>query len=250
MPQPSTQQWINITDKSWEVANFPNCVGAVDGKHIRIQKPSNTGSEFFNYKKYFSIILIAIANAQYKFVAVDIDSYGRSNDSRVFKSSAMGKRLYSGDFGLPAPRPFPGTEGPPMPFVVVGDEAFQMCANLLKPYSNRGRNFRQRIYNYRLTCQTFCGMLLWHFGFTVEDLLTAHPSLHACDLRRSKSCSHSSQLCVDKGASAHGPSGHRVLSSWNSGFLKEINCSNNAHERPILRNSSCPSKACWSGRSA
>ncbi|XP_069818599.1 uncharacterized protein [Dendropsophus ebraccatus] len=94
---------------------------------------------------------MAIADAQYKFVAVDIGSFGRTNDSRVFKNSSMSRRLYTGNFGLPDPRPFPGTDGPLVPFVVVADEAFQMCENLLKLYSSRGLNYRQRIYNYRLT---------------------------------------------------------------------------------------------------
>ncbi|XP_069800071.1 uncharacterized protein [Dendropsophus ebraccatus] len=151
IPHPSAQQCMDIADKFFEVTQFPNCVGAVDGKHIRIQKPQNTGSQFYNYKKYFSVILMAIADAQYKFVAVDIGLFGWTNDSRVFKNSSMGRRLYTGTFGLPDPRPFPGTDGPLVPFVVVADEAFQMCENLLKPYSSRGLNYRQRIYNYRLT---------------------------------------------------------------------------------------------------
>ncbi|XP_056397868.1 uncharacterized protein LOC130293341 isoform X2 [Hyla sarda] len=145
IPHPSVQQWIDIADKFWEVTRFPNCVGAVNGKHILIQRPSNPESEFL------STIIMAIANAEYKFVAVDIGQYGRTNESRVIRNSAMVRRLYSGDFGLPAARPFPGTDGSPMPFVFVGDEASQMCGNLVKPYSRQGLNYRQRVYNHRLT---------------------------------------------------------------------------------------------------
>ncbi|XP_044151430.1 protein ALP1-like [Bufo gargarizans] len=151
LPHPTCQQWISIADKFYEVTQFPNCIGAVDGKHVRLLKPPRSGSSFFNYKKYFSVILMAIVDANYKFVAVDIGAFGRTNDSRVFKNSNMGKRLYSGNFGIPEPRPLPGTTNPALPFVLVGDEAFQMCGNLLKPYASRGLDYRKRVFNYRLT---------------------------------------------------------------------------------------------------
>ncbi|XP_040264712.1 protein ANTAGONIST OF LIKE HETEROCHROMATIN PROTEIN 1-like [Bufo bufo] len=150
IPHPTTERWLQIADKFMETSQFPNCVGAVDGKHIRIVKPSGSGSEFFNYQKYFSIILMAIADADYRFVAVDIGAYGRRNDSMAFKNSSMGHLLYSKQFGLPPPRPLPGTDRPPKPFVVVGDEAFQMCENLIKPYSSRDLNSTKCVYNYRL----------------------------------------------------------------------------------------------------
>lgn len=94
---------------------------------------------------------MSIADAKYCFIAVDIGRYGRTNDSLVFKESKIGRLLYEGPLGLPSLRPLPGTEGPPMPFVVVADEAFQMSQNLLKPYASRTLTSTQRIFNYRLT---------------------------------------------------------------------------------------------------
>ncbi|KAM4030026.1 uncharacterized protein ACNLHF_022055 [Anomaloglossus baeobatrachus] len=151
LPQPTSAQWLEIADKFYEVANFPNCLGALDGKHIRIQKPGHSGSLYYNYKKIFSIVLMAIADARYRFVAVDIGAYGRTNDSRVFKESNMGKCLYSSGLNIPPSRPLPGTEGPSLPLVLVGDEAFQLGTNLMKPYSSRNLNTSRRIFNYRLS---------------------------------------------------------------------------------------------------
>ncbi|XP_044133457.1 protein ANTAGONIST OF LIKE HETEROCHROMATIN PROTEIN 1-like [Bufo gargarizans] len=151
IPTPNQQRWLQIEKKIYEVCQFPHCVGAVDGKHIRIIKPPGTGSEFYNYKKYFLIVLMAIADAEYRFVAVHIGAYGRTNDSMIFKNSFMGRSVYNRRFDFPPPEPMPGTDSPPLPYVLVGDEAFQMSGNLIKPYSSRGLDATKRIFNYRLT---------------------------------------------------------------------------------------------------
>ncbi|KAM4021672.1 uncharacterized protein ACNLHF_026994 [Anomaloglossus baeobatrachus] len=151
IPQPTQELWMSTAAHFYEICDFPNCCGAVDGKHVRIVKPANTGSEHFNYKKYFSVVLMAIANASYKFLAVDIGAYGRSNDSQIFKTSIMGRNLYGDRFSFPPPSPLPQTSGPPLPFVILADEAFQLHTHLLKPYSSRGLTYEQKIFNYRLS---------------------------------------------------------------------------------------------------
>ena len=40
--------WIRTADEFYERTNFPNCIGAVDGKHIRIRKPNESGFQFSN----------------------------------------------------------------------------------------------------------------------------------------------------------------------------------------------------------
>ncbi|KAF2897014.1 hypothetical protein ILUMI_09163, partial [Ignelater luminosus] len=52
--------------------NMPNCIGAIDGKHISIQSPFKSGTRFYNYKHFYSIHLMAICDADYKFIFVDI----------------------------------------------------------------------------------------------------------------------------------------------------------------------------------
>lgn len=54
MKEPSTEEWMEIARGFEKYTNFPNCIGAVDGKHITIIKPLDSGSMFYNYKHFFS----------------------------------------------------------------------------------------------------------------------------------------------------------------------------------------------------
>lgn len=151
LKKPTTEDWCKIAEVFWDRCNFPNCVGAIDGKHIRIVKPIGSGSKFYNYKKYFSFVLLAVADANYCFSYVDIGSYGSSSDSSIFARSSFGRMLRENRLNLPPDCPLPGTNGPPLPFAFVGDEAFALSEHLLRPYSNRSLNVDKRVFNYRLT---------------------------------------------------------------------------------------------------
>ncbi|XP_073509699.1 uncharacterized protein [Phyllobates terribilis] len=150
MPSPTEETWLQVAAGFQTVANFPNCIGAVDGKHVRVQQPPRSGSRFFNYKKFFSVVLMAVADAHFKFVAIDVGAYGSTGDSRVFRSSQIGLQILQDGVTLPAPRPLPGSTHP-VPFVMVSDEAFPLQTNLLRPYPRRALNARRRIFNYRLS---------------------------------------------------------------------------------------------------
>jgi len=152
MPEPTTEIWANIANEFFRKTNFPNCIGAIDGKHIRCMKPIGSGSNFYNYKKYFSVVLMALADANLKFIAIGKGAYGKEEDSTVFQNSALGQKLYSGTLNLPQPKCLPNSsDNMPQPFVVVADEAFKLSTNLLKPYPSRQLTARKRVFNYRLS---------------------------------------------------------------------------------------------------
>lgn len=50
MPAFNKEYFIDTANGFNEHWNFPNCVGAIDGKHVSIKAPPNSGSIFFNYK--------------------------------------------------------------------------------------------------------------------------------------------------------------------------------------------------------
>lgn len=148
---PTEEQWLQIEKGFYNLWQIPNCIGALDGKHIRIRAPASTGSMYFNYKKYFSIILLAVCDARYFFTYVDIGAYGSQSDGGVLKNSSFGIKLKNRELQIPNSKTLPGTYTK-APFYLVGDEGFPLQLNLLRPYSKRrGGNMPEdeSIFNYR-----------------------------------------------------------------------------------------------------
>ena len=144
----SEQDWKAISSKFYEEWDFTNCLGALDGKHVAIECPGFSGSEYYNYKGFFSIVLMAICDAQYCFTIVDIGNFGRDNDAQIFTSSEMGKAFISDNMSVPSQTV---VEGFILPHVLVSDEIFGLKTWLMKPYPGKDLNEEQRIFNYRLS---------------------------------------------------------------------------------------------------
>ena len=122
----------------------------MDGKHILIKPPPNSGSYYFNYKPRFSIVLLAIVDADYNFLYVDIGCNGRISDGGVFKNSILYQALEENILNVPTAEFLPGTQLS-IPYALVADEAFPLKEYILKPYRQRGLTPERRIFNYRLS---------------------------------------------------------------------------------------------------
>lgn len=151
IPVPKKKDWEDIALKFWNIWNFPNCIGAIDGKHIEIVAPHNSGSHFFNYKKTFSVVLLALVDANYKFVAIDIGSYGKNSDGGILANSKLGRGLENRKLDIPEAKFLLGTNVL-VPHVIIGDAAFPLKTYLMRPYSELQANndLSKRIFNYRL----------------------------------------------------------------------------------------------------
>lgn len=153
MPTPNKAMWLEKAVAFEKITNFPNCIGSVDGKHIRIRCPLQTGSQHYNFKHFFSIVLMAVCDANYYFTAIDVGAYGREGDPTIFNKSNFGQRLKSGQLDIPPPTPLRAADGSevgqPVPYVLLGDEAFGLSRNLMRPYPSKGLTKQKRVYNYR-----------------------------------------------------------------------------------------------------
>ena len=97
----------------------------------------------------------------YRFILVDIGEAGRHSDGGVLSNSLFGQALEEGSLSIPEPSPLPGiihniyvimhlcqlqellyltsigTSQPHLPYVIVGDEAFLLRENMMRPYPGR-----------------------------------------------------------------------------------------------------------------
>lgn len=141
----SPQEWKRISEEFSSVWNFPHCIGAGDGKHVVIDCPENTGSNFFNDKGAFSIVLLAYGDVNYCFTAVDVGQYGSGNDSGAFVNSDISKAFESNSFNVPEAEHVQGCVDK-LPYVTVVDEGlslkqYQMRPNILVKISWRNVQF-------------------------------------------------------------------------------------------------------------
>lgn len=123
----------------------------MDGKHIPLQAPINSGSEFFNYKGFHSIVILAVVDANFNFIYANVGCQGRISDGGVFESTQFKECLQNNTMNLPPPQCLPGQEVP-APYVFVADDAFPLKENIMKPFGGpQEKGSKNRHYNYRVS---------------------------------------------------------------------------------------------------
>jgi len=114
-----------------------------------IQAPPSSGSLYFNYKKTFSVVFMALVDEHYNFVVVDVGAYGRNSYGGIFMNSKLGKGLSRKQLNVPPDTALPGINNE-APYVILGDEAFPLKEYLMRPYPGKQLDdSSKRIYNYR-----------------------------------------------------------------------------------------------------
>ena len=108
------------------------------------------GSNYYNYKGFYSIMLMAICDSKYRFIYTDMGSYGRDNDASIFARSDVYQLFESNSINVPPPEPILGKD---TPYFLIGDEIFALKPWLMKPYSSHNGRCTEddSIFNYRLS---------------------------------------------------------------------------------------------------
>lgn len=150
MKFPSNEDTNSITEGFWKRWKFPNCVGSIDGKHIRIKASSHSGSLHYNYKQFFSIVLQGVVGPDYRFIAIEVGAYGKESDGGIFSNSNLSRMLQNGSLNVTSEQQLPGTQLF-LPHVLVGDEAHPLKTFLMRPYPRKRAGSHEDIYNERLS---------------------------------------------------------------------------------------------------
>ena len=136
MTFPDHDRFLDIAVKFRERWNFPNVIGYIDGKHIRIKCPTKATSLFYNYKQFFSIELKCVTNSESRFIFIDLDACGKQSDGGTFSGSDLYHFLEDCESTLPRPASFEGS-GTEMSFFIPADEACPLKMYLMKPFAGK-----------------------------------------------------------------------------------------------------------------
>lgn len=113
----------------------------------------------YNYKKFFSIVLLAACDANYAFTFLDVGNYGRISDGGVFGNSVLGRKINTNSNENPSFLPMPNllpNSDVTLPYVFVADAAFPLKSNLLKPFPGQGLTHERSSFNFRLSRARNC----------------------------------------------------------------------------------------------
>jgi hypothetical protein len=130
----SQEEWETTSNGFHNKWNFPLCCGAIEGKHVLINAPGE-GSEYYNYKGFNSIVLMAVAGYKYRVSYFEVWKK-RFRIRWVFQNCSLLELLENGLL--------------PTGSFLVGDDAFPLKPYLTKAYKNYNRPLTQEesIFNY------------------------------------------------------------------------------------------------------
>ena len=103
----SQEDWTELAEQTFKRWQFANAYTVADGKHITLFHPFHSGSEFYNYKRFFNIVLMALVDYDYKFIYVDVGCQGCISDGGIFRNSSFYEKMVNNSLNLPLPRPLP-----------------------------------------------------------------------------------------------------------------------------------------------
>ncbi|CAN7977091.1 unnamed protein product, partial [Ixodes persulcatus] len=112
-------------ERKWRL---PGVVGAVDGCRVPTKAPKEEQSAFYNRKEFYSVVLQGCCDSSMMFTHMHVGSPVRMNDARIFTNSGWDDIL----------------SALPEDLHILGDSAYPLKVNLMRPYKNNGHLTRRQ----------------------------------------------------------------------------------------------------------
>lgn len=188
---------------------FPNTYGSLDGTHIPIAAPDDFPDDYWNYKSYHSIVLMALVDAKGKFIYVNIGRPGKANDATIFNECSLKEIIKE-------------TSVNDESLHIIGDGAFPLMTGLMKPYIISANNtpqqthFNRRLSRARVVVEDAFGRLKGRFRILMKRADFQVESIN----KIIKTCVVLHNICEDQG--------ERFWPDWN----QEVALHNKLYDQP------------------
>ncbi|XP_031172013.1 protein ALP1-like [Sander lucioperca] len=230
----TAHEWQQVSSGFMSQWDFPNCLGALDGKHVNIRPPPGTGSIYY----------MALVDSSYRFLYVDVGCNGRISDGGGSRGCTLADALVNRTTNIPAPAPLPGSDQL-SPYCIVADKAFPLTDYLLKPYVNRRLTVEQRIFNYRLSrarrvVENAFGIMANRFRvllttINIQDTVKVEYIVLACCALHNFLRSESSDVYMADIVDQEGPDGDIIEGRWRQDPVLQ--------QAPLPKNSNATARA-------
>jgi len=125
---PEGNDVILITSQKFKAKRgIRKCIGAIDCTHIAIRQPVDHPRDYCNRKRYFSIMLQGVADADMKFTNIYCGEQGSLHDARILRRSLLYDTAQNNMENI-----FPNET------CIIGDSAYPLLPWLVPPFRDNG----------------------------------------------------------------------------------------------------------------
>ena len=130
---------------------FPYAFAAIDGSHLPIKCPSGRQEamkQYYNFKKFYSVVLLGLVDANYRFIWASLRAPGNTHDSTYFQSTSLWDDITSW-------KTLPGqvveVNGVEIPPIILGDGTFPLQSWMMKSHEDAVLTQEKAYFNFCLS---------------------------------------------------------------------------------------------------